>query len=259
LKRKVVFFILIVIFTVAPVCGAGAKIGIVLLHGKNGSPATPSVLQLADRLKFEGFIVISPDMPYSKARQYDKSYEDTMGEVDEAVAELKKLGANKIFIAGHSLGANVALYYATKRTVDGVLAIAPGHRPESPPSQNLFKDSIERANALIKEGKGEELVWFQDSNQGVNYKVKVAPKIYLSWFDPKGHAVMPKNAKALKPGTPLFLAIGTGDRLYEKGPAYIFDRVPANINNKYCVVHSDHLDTPKDAAEEIVTWLRHFE
>jgi pimeloyl-ACP methyl ester carboxylesterase len=259
MKRKVIFFVLIVIFIVVPVCEAGSKIGIVLLHGKNGSPASPSIVQLVNRLKFEGFVVIIPDMPYSKGRQYDKSYEDTMVEVDEAVAELKKLGANKIFIAGHSLGANVALYYATTRTVNGVLAIGPGHRPESPQSQKLFEESIDGANALIKEGKGEEHVWFQDSNQGKNYKVKVTANIYLSWFAPEGHAVMPKNAALLKSGTALFLAVGTQDRIFKEGSAYIFDRAPANVNNKYFVVNSDHLDTPKDAAEEIVTWLKRFE
>jgi dienelactone hydrolase len=259
LKRKIVFFILLAIFIVAPVCEAGSKIGIVLMHGKNGSPSTPSVLQLANRLDFEGFIVITPDMPYSRARQYDKSYEDTAVEIDGAVAELKKRGANKIFIAGHSLGANVALYYATIRAVDGVLAIAPGHQPESSQSQELFKDSVKQAKVLLKEGKGEERVWFQDSNQGINYRIKVAPKIYLSWFDPDGHAVMPKNAATLKPGTALLWVIGTQDRLYKKGSAYGFDNVPANVNNKYLVVNSDHMDTPKDAAEEIVKWLKHFE
>jgi dienelactone hydrolase len=259
LKRKVIFFILIVMFVTVPVCEAGSKIGIVLMHGKNGGPATPSVKQLASRLEFEGFIVITPEMPYSKARQYDKSCEDTTAEIDAAIAELKKRGANKIFIAGHSLGANVALYYATMKTVDGVLTIAPGHRPESTQSKELFKESIEQAKVLVKEGKGEDRVWFQDSNQGLNYKVRVAPKIYLSWFDPDGHAVMPKNATALKAGTAFFLVIGTQDSLYEKGPAYIFDKVPANVNNKYLAVHSDHAGTPKDAAEEIVNWLKRFE
>jgi hypothetical protein len=53
--------------------------------------------------------------------------------------------------------------------------------------------------------------------------------------------------------------IGTQDRLYKRGSAYAFDKVPANANNKYLVVNSDHMDTPKDAAEEVVKWLKHFE
>jgi len=259
LKRKVIFFILIAVFIVVPVCEAGSKIGIVLMHGKNGSPATPSVSRLASRLDFEGFIVITPDMPYSRGRQYDKSYEDTAVEIDGAVAELKKRGANRIFIAGHSLGANVALYYGTIKVVDGVLAIASGHAIETPQFQERIGDSVERAKALLKEGKGDERARFQDTNQGINYTIRVTPKIYLSWFDPDGHAVVPRNAAALKPGTALLWVIGTQDRLYKRGSAYAFDKVPANANNKYLVVNSDHMDTPKDAAEEIVKWLKHFE
>jgi predicted esterase len=259
LKRKVIFLILIAIFIIAPLCEAGSKIGIVLMHGKNGSPATPSVLRLASRLDFEGFIVITPDMPYSRARQYDKSYEDTAVEIDGAVAELKKRGANRIFIAGHSLGANVALYYGTIKVVDGVLAIAPGHVPETTQFQERIGDSVEHAKVLLKEGKDDERARFQDTNQGINYTIRVTPKIYLSWFDPDGHAVMPRNAAALKPGPAFLWVIGTQDRLYKRGSAYAFDKVPANANNKYLVVNSDHMDTPKDAAEEVVKWLKHFE
>jgi predicted esterase len=259
LKRKVIFLILIAIFIIAPLCEAGSKIGIVLMHGKNGSPATPSVLRLASRLDFEGFIVITPDMPYSRARQYDKSYEDTAVEIDGAVAELKKRGANRIFIAGHSLGANVALYYGTIKVVDGVLAIAPGHVPETTQFQERIGDSVEHAKVLLKEGKDDERARFQDTNQGINSTIMVTPKIYLSWFDPDGHAVMPRNAAALKPGPAFLWVIGTQDRLYKRGSAYAFDKVPANANNKYLVVNSDHMDTPKDAAEEVVKWLKHFE
>ncbi|MBA4417084.1 MAG: hypothetical protein C0392_04120 [Syntrophus sp. (in: bacteria)] len=45
--------------------------------------------------------VVIPEMPYSKTRFYDKSYEGIMAEIDVAVATLKKHGAKKIFIAGH--------------------------------------------------------------------------------------------------------------------------------------------------------------
>jgi predicted alpha/beta-hydrolase family hydrolase len=258
-KRKIIFFILFAVFSVAPACEAASKIGIVLMHGKNGIPTAPNISRLAGRLTFEGFIVVTPDMPYSKFRQYDMSYEDTVAEIDEAVAGLKKQGASRIFIAGHSLGANVALYYATIRTVDGMLAIAPGHVPDNPQFQAALKGSVEQAKMLLKEGKAEERVRFPDTNQGITSRIMVTPRIYLSWFDPEGHAIMPKNAAILKPGTALLWVIGTRDPLYKRGTAYVFDMAPANMNNKYLVVNSDHADTPKDAAGEIVNWLKRFE
>src|SRR5208337_5222980 len=81
---------------------ADATVGVVLLHGKDGTPG--NVSGLADALKKNGFAVTTPEMPYSKYRNFDKAYEETVPEIDKAVAELKKQGARRIFIAGHSLG-----------------------------------------------------------------------------------------------------------------------------------------------------------
>ncbi|MCX5810835.1 MAG: alpha/beta fold hydrolase [Proteobacteria bacterium] len=229
-----------------------------MLHGKNGTPTNPSISLLTNKLERNGFIVIVPEMPYSKSRFYDKSYEGTMAEIDAAVAELKKRGAKKIFIAGHSLGANVALHYATTASVDGVLALAPGHTPELKGFQARIGDSVDRARKMVKEGKGDERYCFNDVNQGKISAVCLTAKTYLSWFDPEGPAVMPKNAAAIKPGTALLWVIGTKDQMYERGPSYVFDKVPPNTHNKYIVVKSDHMNTPVDAAEEIIQWLKIF-
>ncbi|MBI5042847.1 MAG: alpha/beta hydrolase [Nitrospirae bacterium] len=131
-----------------------AKIGIVLLHGKGGSPKSRHLSGLVRDLEKEGFIVITPEMPYSKDREYDKSYEDTVSEIDKYVSELKKRGTSKIFVAGHSLGANAALYYAAKTSVDGVLAIAPGHVPELQGFQSKLEGSVERAKKNGKRRQG---------------------------------------------------------------------------------------------------------
>ncbi len=42
------------------------KVGVVLLHGKGGTPATPSVSEPASNLKRNGFMVVTPGMSYSK-------------------------------------------------------------------------------------------------------------------------------------------------------------------------------------------------
>ncbi|MGD0819659.1 MAG: hypothetical protein ABSA71_02835 [Desulfomonilia bacterium] len=42
------------------------KVGVVLLHGKGGTPATPSVSEPASNLKRNGFMVVTPEMSYSK-------------------------------------------------------------------------------------------------------------------------------------------------------------------------------------------------
>ncbi|MBI5042848.1 MAG: hypothetical protein HZC10_03255 [Nitrospirae bacterium] len=111
---------------------------------------------------------------------------------------------------------------------------------------------------MVSEGKGDMQGRFVDSNQGKTSTIRVTAKIYLSWFDPDGPAVMPKNAAAIKPGTALLWVIGTKDKMYERGHAYVFDKAPSNPNNKYLVVNSDHSNTPNDASGEIIKWLKAF-
>lgn len=260
-KRSLICFISIILWVTASLCIASdSSVGVVLLHGKGGYPGHQAISGFAGKLRDSGFIVTVPEMPYSRGRTYDKSYQDTMFEIDDAVADLKKSGAKKIFIAGHSLGANVALHYATRTSVDGVIAIAPGHSPEAKIMRTKLGGDVEHARNMAIEGQGNKTSRFDDMNQGRTFSVTTTANIYLSWFDPDGQAVMPKNAAALKPGTALLWVIGKRDPLYKAGgSAYAFDKAPPNPRNKYIVVDSDHMSTPIVAAGEIVSWLNTFE
>jgi pimeloyl-ACP methyl ester carboxylesterase len=181
-----------------------------------------------------------------------------MLEIDDAVAYLKNNGAKDIFIAGHSLGANVALHYATRTSVKGVIAIAPGHSPESNIMRTKLAADVERAKKMINEGQGNKAARFDDINQGRVFSITSTANIYVSWFDPDGSAIMPKNAAALKPGTALFWVVGTRDPLSKAGSSYAFDNAQPNPKNKYIEVDSDHMGTPTVAAGEIVNWLNTF-
>ena len=236
---------------------AAEPAGVILLHGKEGSPNAKYYGSFVSTLMREGFLVRTPEMPWSRGRALNRSFETAMEEVDDVVKELRAAGAKKIFIAGHSLGANATLYYGTRSSVDGVLAIAPGHVPELKGFQERLGDSVERARRMIQTGHGDERASFTDTNQGKDFAVQTTAQIYLSYMDPAGHAVMPKNAAALKPGCPLLWVIGTNDPMYERGPSYAFERAPpSHPLNKYLVVRSNHLNTPEAATGEIVVWLK---
>jgi esterase/lipase len=226
----------------------------VLLHGKDGLPL--NVAGLADALKKNGFVVVTPEMPYSKYRGMDKSYEDCVPEIDNAVALLKKQGARNIFIAGHSLGASVALYYGTRVPVDGIVAIGPGGNTGQVGSR--LQDDLTRARRMMAEGKGDDFGLFDDYNQGQRHTRRTTARIYLSYQDPDGPAVMPRNAAALKTGIPLLWVVGTQDQMYQRGPSFIFDKAPPNPRNRYVVVESSHTATPFDteAIRQIVAWLK---
>jgi len=237
---------------------AGEKIGVVLMHGKGGTSKSKSpVGKLKSALEGAGILVIAPDMPWSRDREFDKSYEDSMKEIDEAVAGLKSDGATKIVVGGHSIGANAALGYGARREgLAGILAIAPGHIPENESFQGQMDFDYKRAKEMIAAGKGGDEADFKDVNQGKKSTKTMTATIYLSWFDPEGPAPMPKNAANLKPGAPLMWIIGEKDRMMDRGEEYAFAKAPAHPKNAYVVVGGGHGVTPIKGQKEIIAWLK---
>ena len=113
MNRILISICTIVVFTLSQVINAepilGEKVGVVLMHGKWGIPKYVS--SVSNTLRRAGAIVVTPMMPWSRNRAYAKSYEDSMKEIDMAVERLRRKGAKRIFIGGHSMGANAALGY----------------------------------------------------------------------------------------------------------------------------------------------------
>lgn len=234
-------------------------IGVVLMHGKWGTYKDKSPMgKLASSLKSSGIKVVMPSVAWSKSRYLDKSYADAMADIDAAVDKLKSDGATTIVVAGHSMGANMAMGYATKRDgLAGIIALAPGHIPEDQVFQDKIGFDYKRALDAIAAGKGADKDKYKDINQGRKGTFTMTADIYASWFDPNGPAVMPNNAPLIKPGTPLLWVIGTRDRMYDKGEAYAFAKAPAHPKNKYVVVEGgSHGSAPPKAAKDIIAWLK---
>jgi acetyl esterase/lipase len=229
-----------------------SEVGIVLMHGKWAGPPAPPIKVLATALRTKGFKVITPVMPWGQKRMYDADYPTALSEIEASVEILRKKGAKRIIVAGHSFGANASIAYAASgREVDGVMAIAPGHCPDL---QN-FGTSVAKARKMIAKGKGEETASFDDNNQGKDRTISTTAKIYLSFFDPDGLGVMPKSAAAIPKPVPFLWVIGTHDHLYRHGENYVFNKVPKHPRNSYLVVNADHSGTPEVAASQIVEWI----
>jgi dienelactone hydrolase len=117
----------------------GPKIGVVVLHGEGDDPYGQT-LRFTRTLIRDGFLTDSPEMPWSARRAYDAGLDGTVKEIDAAVTRLKSRGAQKIFVAGHSLGASAAVRYARLRRVDGLIALAPGHLQDGPKKAAEYSD-----------------------------------------------------------------------------------------------------------------------
>ncbi len=237
------------------------QIGIVLMHGKWGSaaPQTP-VGQLAAYLRQHGMLVSTPDMPWSKRRGLDRSYEDSMAEIDQAIAQLKEQGARRIVVAGQSMGANAALGYGARRSgLAGTMAIASGHVPESSAYQARMDQDWRRAKTMVDAGQGDVTTEFKDLSQGKISRHRIKPRIYLGWYDPAGAARIPVNAANLKVGTPLLWFVGREGRMAKRGPRYAFARAPDHPQSAYVVVQGGHKATPLNGKRRILEWLQRLQ
>jgi pimeloyl-ACP methyl ester carboxylesterase len=247
------------LFLALPAAADPGSTGIVLMHGKWGSP-DKGINEVEAILSRAGYTVVSPEMPWSGKRLYDVGWDGAMAEIDKAIAQLKTKGASRFVVGGHSFGANAAIGYAAGHPeIVGVLAMAPGHVPERFARHPAIAAGLEKAKARVAEGKGESYANFTDLNQGKSRDLSIYPTVFLSYFDPLGPAIMPRNAAKMSPGTALMWVIGTNDPLFPAGKAYAFDFAPANAKNLYHVVEADHFQTPSVAREAILAWVKSLE
>jgi pimeloyl-ACP methyl ester carboxylesterase len=198
---------------------------------------------------------VSPEMPWSLSRIYGATYEEAMREIDAAVASLKARGATRIVIIGHSLGANAAIGYAARRHgVAAVVALSPGHLPETAEMRARTADAIVQAHALLAAGEKSRRIW-PDRIQGIPTFATASPAVYLSMFDPDGPAVIPKNVTALH-GVPLLWVVGDSDPIFARGRDYAFSRAPKNPKSRYIEVSAGHLTAPWNARAQVVEWVK---
>ncbi|MFZ3360292.1 MAG: alpha/beta hydrolase [Xanthobacteraceae bacterium] len=232
--------------------------GIVYLHGKGSWPGAFNG-GILSALQNEGALIAKPEMPWSFHRRYGATYDQAMGEIDTAIAGLKAKGATRIVVIGHSLGANAAIGYAARHPgLAGVVALSPAHLPEVGEMRSFVADAVMRARKLIAEGKGDVPQTFPDMAQGIPLIAHATPLVYLSYFDPDGPAVIPRNAAAIGGAlhpVPLLWVVGKLDPIDRRGPQYAFDAAAKNPKSKYVEVFAGHLTTPLVARKQVVEWI----
>lgn len=234
---------------------AGDKVGVVLMHGKGGT--TRWVDSLASALRSAGARVVTPDMPWHQNRIYDKTFEDAMVEIHQHVSALKAEGAERLFVAGHSLGAVAAAGYgASYDDIDGVMLLAPGHFVSAYGFAGKMYESVKQASTMIDQGRGAERASFSDINAGKRTSRNLTAEIYHSWFAPDGPADFVTNMTNLKPGTAVLYVAGSRDKIpHTQDKDYAFKSVPPSVHNAFEVVKSNHLDVPSKARKNVAAWL----
>ena len=248
--------LLALLLALAPAAAAAfERVGVVLLHGKTGSPAQFTVL--AADLEDMGFAVEAPEMCWSGRRIYDRSITACPDDVDAAIARLRADGITRIVVAGHSLGGVGALLYgATHDGLAGIIALAPAGDPPAAAKGATLAKSLAAARAAAKAGNGDTVATYADVVLGRALPVTATAADFLSFFGPDSPGAMARTLPALR--APLLWVAGTRDGS-QKNAGDRFRTAPAHPENRFVTVKADHLGTPSAAFGPMVDWLQALE
>ncbi len=239
---------------VAAPARAAERLGVVVLHDKNGG-ADKHLNELVRVLRNVGFSVLTPEMPWSRKRGFDATYQQALVEIGLAAEELRLSGCTQVALVGHGLGANAALGYAASRGgVFAIAALAPSHDPER--HREVFLPDVRKARSLITGAGGQTRSLFTDINLNKDYDLSTTAEVYLSFNDPDGAAVMSRSAAALKEPVPLLWVVGLRDPLVHLGRMYVYTKAPSHPKSSYEEVPADHQGVPREASRLVAEWLR---
>ncbi len=230
--------------------------GIVIMHGKGGSP-TGLVKPLAGELESKGYLVDNLEMPWSGQRGYDRDVAAAEKEVRAALDKLRARGAQKMFVAGHSQGAVFALHYAGKYPLDGLIIIAPGGNVATSFFQQQVGSSVARARSLVVSGKGDERGEFDEfeGSRGT-WTVRTTAAVYLAWFDPDGAMNQEKSSRALPKSLPVLHVAPTSDYpALMRSKQAMFNALPTHPLTRLYEPAADHRSAPAASGNEIIRWM----
>jgi pimeloyl-ACP methyl ester carboxylesterase len=259
---------LIALAVLAGSAHADDTIGIVLMHGKQGSPLgnvpigsnrPPAGGRLIDDLKSAGYLIETPEMCWSGRRGLDHTFDQCLREIDDAIDKLRLRGATAFVVGGLSQGGNAALAYGAMHSdILGVIAYAPADDPTSKANTPAVAAAIAKAQDMLLHGHGDEKTTFDDINTGPNgtfaMTLNTTPNIYLSFYGPDSQAIIPANTAKLK--VPVLWVAGDKDPTQRRGRAFAFDKAPPNPLNRYVTVSATHTETPNAGRVATLEWLK---
>ncbi|MGE0152883.1 MAG: alpha/beta fold hydrolase [Reyranellaceae bacterium] len=239
---------------------AQSDIGVVLMHGKQAMPGQPpGMAQLESELQRHGAKVVSPQMPWASGswQKIDVTVEGAHALIDAQVSQLRARGARRIVVAGHSIGANVALSYAVARPdVAAIVMISPGHSPSfSARTMPDYVAALEKAAALVQSGQGAQAFTGPDNNQGRKFDVSTTAEIYQSWMSPRRAANMANQAPLLSARIPVLVLMGDSDPAASITEGSIYRPAAKHPYSKYLAVAGDHGGAIGGAVGQVAAWV----
>src|SRR5438094_1275476 len=153
-RLSVLFILLLAVLGLGAPAQAQDRIGVIFMHGKQGSPQkTQGLGVITSSLESAGAKVVTPTMAWSGGGwdNINVTLEQVFAQLDAQAASLRSQGASRIVVGGHSLGADVALAYAVARgNLAGLVMVGPGHQPGGAYRRDTsVRAAVDRARALV--------------------------------------------------------------------------------------------------------------
>ena len=228
------------------------RVGLVLLHGKTGSPA--QFAGMAEMLDETGYGVETPEMCWSARRIYDQPLEQCFADIDAAIARLRADGFEAIVVGGHSLGGLVALAYgASHDGLAGIVALAPDGEPGDFSRHAKVAASVKRAAAMVQAGHGDDTVGL--------HRPRARPVLHREG-DAARLPLLPRTGQRAAPGSPSpghprpYLLGGRHEGFEPaRRQGALCARHRQNDLNTFVSVNAGHMGTPGAALVPMLDWL----
>ena len=173
--------------------------GLVLSHGAGSNAQAPLLVALAEAFAQAGFAVLRCDLPFRQMRSFGMpgrgdAARDQAG-LKNAVAAMRKLGAERIFLGGHSYGGRQSSMLCAEEPslVDGLLLLSyPLHPPRNPVRLRIQHLPSLRTPSLFVEGTRDPFGTVEEMQNAIKL---IPAKTRLLSVEGAGHDLNFKKGK----------------------------------------------------------------
>ena len=163
-----------------------------------------------------------------------------------------------IVIIGHSLGANAAIAYAARHNsvAAAVVALAPGHLPETAEMRGRTQEAVAQAKQMVVAGQESPAPLAGPCPGRADFRAGDAGDLCEHVRSERaGRDPQERGGAAVG-------AASVGGRqfrpIFARGREYAFARAAKNPMSRYVEVSAGHLLTPRVAQSQVVEWLKSF-
>lgn len=218
--------------------------GFLLLHGKGSGPRYPAcaMTPLYNQMIADGLVVDYAENSWALGKLYQQPFEHSIPEIHQGIDRLAKRGATRIHIVGHSIGANIALFYATQFTnFKSIVCLAPAHNTHLAKFNQWSLWSRNKAQALL-DNNNDEVADFIDVAMAEVYITQGRPSAYLSYLNPAGNSVMTRNVQKITQPINLFIGTGTEDVTQVNVKSMLYEPAGKTQASQFLQTADDHVN-----------------